>query len=609
MLARSLLDRRQYQRAAEVLEPLARGPGDDRQRLESCYLLALAYQGLDRYQEALDALAPVLQSAAGPALSDARLVEIALLMSMKRWTEAVPLIEQLLASQPPEDVLVGARGDLAVCYARTGRGDQAKKIYAELLAKYPQHELMPRLTGLLGEAALDAGDTEWSAQLFARVSAAKGPAEDEVPALSGLAWSQYKVGRLEEAAETFGRVLQNNPDMAVGAEAALVRGRILQELGRNESALAMYDEVIQKYPDKDRLPEALWAAARLRDTLKQPQQAAPLYQRLAVEHPQFKLIDSALYQWAWCLDDLGRRDESIALFDRLRKEHPQSPYAADATFRLAQRAFEAKQYAKARELAAEALAAHPPATVLENTLYLQGQLAAAESKWDEAQQTFQSLLKDHPQSPLRLMAEYGLAEAVFRQGRFDEAARRFAELAQDAEGRRDTWMAVIPMRLAQSLCEQQKWQEACAVASRVEKEYPGFEEQYEVDYVLGRCLAMQADFEGARAAYRKVIRSRDGYKTETAAKAQMMIGDSYYYQKDYAAALREYYAVETLYAYPEDRAAALFQAARCHELLGEPNEAAKLYDRIVKVYPNTRYAKEAGRRLEEARKRASRPGP
>jgi len=165
---------------------------------------------------------------------------------------------------------------------------------------------------------------------------------------------------------------------------------------------------------------------------------------------------------------------------------------------------------------------------------------------------------------------------------------------------------MIALRRAQVRGYQKKWDEAYAIAAKIPAEFPQFEPQYEVDYLLGRCLADRADFEAARKAYQRVLRSPGGAKTETAAMAQWMIGESYFHQKNYEAALREYLRVEILYAYPRWQALALLQAAKCHELLGEWNEAAELYERLLARYSDTPAAKDATARLKVARQKAPR---
>ena len=152
----------------------------------------------------------------------------------------------------------------------------------------------------------------------------------------------------------------------------------------------------------------------------------------------------------------------------------------------------------------------------------------------------------------------------------------------------------------QLLVRENQWDGAYQIVAKIASDFPGFEQQYEADYVLGRCLANQADFEVARCAYGNVIRSPAGGKTETAAMAQWMIGESYFHQKEYALALREYLRLEILYAYPTWQAAALLQAGKCQELLGETGEAEQLYQRIVTAYPKTPFAEQARQKLQKS---------
>ncbi len=83
-----------------------------------------------------------------------------------------------------------------------------------------------------------------------------------------------------------------------------------------------------------------------------------------------------------------------------------------------------------------------------------------------------------------------------------------------------------------------------------------------------------------------------------------MIAESYYHQKDYKTALREYLALEILYDYPTWQAAAVFQAAQCYEMLGQWKQATDQYVRLLRTYPGTTFTRQAAERLQAARQRA-----
>jgi TolA-binding protein len=58
------------------------------------------------------------------------------------------------------------------------------------------------------------------------------------------------------------------------------------------------------------------------------------------------------------------------------------------------------------------------------------------------------------------------------------------------------------------------------------------------------------------------------------------------------------------------QAAALLQAGKCHELLGQWSAAVGDYERLLARYPESELAAEAARRVETARSRvAARPAP
>ncbi len=601
MAARSLIERKEYQAAARCLEPLAAADSG----MEDRYLLAVCLEGLKRYDDALRTLAPVLASPDSPLRAEARWLEASIHAVTGRYREAIAPLEDWIATaqHAPADAAVKGRGLLAICYVRTGQFDKAKRLAEELTGKYAGHALFGPAIEQLAEAAYEAGQTEWSNELFQRLAGHASSAAERLKALSGLGWSLWKAGRLDEAAATFERLLEQHPDPDLAAETALARGQILEKLKRPDDALAMYDRVIAQHATSKEMPQALLGAARLHKQAGRHQVAAALLERLVREHPKLPELDAVLYEWAWTLADMGKQAESIDKFERIRKGHPKSRYWADSAFRVAQAAYRARQFAQARDVVDKLLAANPDPAVREHAMYLKGQIAAGQQKWPEAAERFAAVVREFPRGTLRRMAEYGQAEAAFQQGDYTAAAERFARLGRDDAQAEPSWRAVVRLRQAQALGQQKKWKEAHAVASTIEAAFPGFEEQYEADYLVGRCLASWStpDFEGARAAYRKVIRSPGGAKSETAAKAQLMIAETYFHEKDYAAALREYLRVEILYAYPEVQAAALLQAGKCHELLGETKQAAEVYARLASTWPDSPPAKEAVQRAKALR--------
>ena len=640
-LGRSLLKRQSYTAAIEVFQDLVkrqddtpedRGGGDtfpvdpvaepvpsaadprkdhiagevDRKTDQSnWYLLALAYLGAKRHPDVIAALDRVRPSGRQRELVDGVLAARAsALIGLEKYDESVESLEAYLASRPDGPDAAKCRAELTVALAKTGKFEKARTVYDDYVRQHPQDALFLPATHYLAEAAYASGDRQSAHELFSVLARDGNPADYVAKGLSGVAWSQLESDRPVESAATFERLLNDYPDSPFAAEAALARAQALEKVGQNDAALATYHVVLDKYPHSKELPSVLLGAARLHDRLQQDKQADALYERLMKEYPRLPQRAAALYQWAWVLVDLERASDADAVFARIHERHKTSHHWADATYRLAERAANERDFDRAGKLTDELIDAKTDGKVLSYTLYLQGQLAATSGRWAEVAGPCVRLAGEFPDSPLRLPAAFLIAEADYRQGRYDKAGEQFDVLARKTQGRTEAWLAMIPLRQAQVRAHHRQWQEAHDLAVTIAARFTDFSKQHEVDYLLGRCLAGQGKFDEARAAYERVLSSPAGDKTETAAMAQWMTGETHFHQKRFDEAIKAYLRVEILYDYPRWQAGGLLQAGKCQEMKGEWKQAVELYARLLKQYPNTTFTEQALRRLSVARQRA-----
>ncbi|HEV3343968.1 MAG TPA: tetratricopeptide repeat protein, partial [Pirellulales bacterium] len=616
-VGRSLLERKNFSAAAPSFERLVATESADstlHKDADRC-LLAAAYAGLGRFDDALKAVDavsigkeslsppdPQTDAASRQLWIDVRRQRAAALVGLNRFADALPLLERLLTVNLDANTTVWTQAELAVCLAKTGQLDRAKGLYAGQLSQAQESDVLPPAILALADAALEQQDAAWAGELFGRLAAESSAFQAR--ALWGVARSRVKQGDPSQAVAALDRLLTNHAANPLASQAALARGQLFEQLKDDEAALRSYRQVIDKYASSPELAQALLAAARVEQRLKQPQEAVVLYEQLDRQFPSLPEHDAVLYEWAWALRDSGEPDKASEIFERLRTAMPKSRFWADAVYRLAERTYETKDYARAAQLNDELIGGEPGGDVLPHALYLEAQIAAAQNEWPRTSPPLQRLVAEFPDSPIVPLARYLLAEASYREADFGGAAEAFRELAESTRGRNDKWLAMIPLRRAQILARNKEWHDALEMASQIETDFPDFDQQYEVDYVIGRCQASLGNFDDARAAYRRVVKSEEGAKTETAAKAQWMIGETFFHQKNYESALREYLQVEILYDYPTWQAAALFEAAKCHEHLGEPKQAAELYAKVVKSYPDSPLVKDAAQRLKASEAQA-----
>jgi len=608
---RVLLNHKRYPQVIEILEPRvattgAQSPATVR---EMRFQLAMAYTAAGRQQAALEQFDLLDGQLKGKLRGDALMAEAAIHVDQGNHSLAVKLLEAYAEEFSDGPHAARCLGQLSICLLKTEHRKRALEHYETLERDYSEQPLFLATTQELAEMSLREGDASWARSLFERLAQDGNPAKYVARGIAGRAWCESLGEDLEASARSFQRLLDEYPNDPLAVEAALARARLLQRMQRNEKALETYQLITTRYDNHESASLARLRTAQLLDELGQKDQAVEVYEKLIAEKPHSREIAEARYGLAWLY--MGRQESaaSVEQFQVLQLEHRTSKFWSDATYRLAQRAFENKEYAEAARLAEELSTVEEDQEMLGRALYIQGQIAVAEGNWSEVDAPLSRLLTEAATSRVRLPAEYWLAEASYRRGEFELAKSRFDTLAKKIDGRDDAWLGMVPLRRAQLRAQLKQWNEAAQIANSIANDHPNFAQQYEADYLLGRCFAAQANFNEARKAYRKVTTAPAGKggRTETAAMAQWMIGESFLHQKDYESAIRAYLRVPPLYAYPRWQAAALLQAGKCHEYKTEWGRAVQLYQRIQDEFPDTMFADQVAKRLQIARQRSAAP--
>jgi TolA-binding protein len=487
------------------------------------------------------------------------------------------------------------------------RWQPAAAEFETFLKQFPADRRRGDAILFLGEARLRLGQFDEARRQYQRYLAVEPKGKHARAAAFRAAEAAYFARNYDAAKPELERFLAARPDDSLNAYVLTYLGDIGAAKGDAAAAATLYREAIKQFPNGPLADDCRRGLLTAERKLAEIAEAKHPKTEQGVNGPRAPLqgdTAESIYDRAWILLDQGKAEDGFRLLERLHEHYPRSACWADATLRLAQRAGQRGELGKAQALVEEVLAAKADPPVHEATLYLRGQLATLSGDWPAARGAFTTLLREFPQTKWGAAARFALAEEDYRKGDLVSAAQRLAQLATETRGKHEPWMGMISLRQAEIAARQGHWDDARRLAATIERDFPDFPRQDSADYLLGRCLAQQARFDDARRLYRKVIRSAAGSATETALMAQWMTAESFYYQKSYEAASREYLSLATLCS-GGWQAAALLAAAKCQELLGQTSVAADLDRRVLKLAPETRWAAQARERLKELERAAN----
>lgn len=575
------------------------------------YYLGLAYRDSGQPAKSSEVLDALASTSAAPIVADARFMLGQGHIEAKRYAEAVGPLEKYLAAKPDGDVADYALAHLVQARLELGEFDAAARALGQLAEKFPKSKTLAPSRVRLAEAALAARQYDRAAEQFQ--AAAGGAAE---PALAsqarlGLGWALLDGGKPAEAARAFAAFLAASPDDTLAPEAALARGRALAAAGQTAPALAAYAQAAEKYPKSEPAPLAALARARLLVEAKRPADAAEVYAAFVRDHPDYKpknadapKFDGILSEWGWALVDAEKSAEADKVFARLLDAFPDSPHAADARFNLAESANQAKDHDAVVRLLTPLVAEGSKAAprLVQSGLYRLGRTQAERKDWAEAAKTLDRLLDRFPDSPFRREARLLRAEVALEADDAATADSLLAALAGEPADRNDPagFALAVRRRRVQSLLASKKWGEVVAAAEALKADAPNDPLIAEADYARGRALQKLARWDDARAAYQAVIDARKG--GDLVARAQLMMGETYFHQKNYHEAIRQFLKVDILYDAPPWQAAALLETGKVYEELDQWADAAETYERLRSKFPDDPSAKDAKPRLDAAKK-------
>ncbi len=505
--------------------------------------------------------------------------------------QAEKLYQQQLASYPGGALEVDCRFGLARAWDQQGKRVEARAAYEKLASEH--HGWADDALARLVSEGLEQQEFELAQQHAATF--AKRFASSELRDAVQLRRAQALVHllRLDEAEPLLIGVLAN----------VKLRGEAQYWLALMHVQREQWPLAIEAFETARKAePDGPWTAAidyyRAESLLRagRHDDAAPAFAEASKLWHDTEWGDDLIAGQIRALQAQQKHAAAIEAARQFKTRHPQSPLAEHVAALLAYSQQMLKQQDEAKRNTTDAPAREAYQVALE---------LIDKQDWSAAATLLASLVKEHPEHALRPQAEFYRAECAFRL-QHDDALPRWEQVAADESKLPEAWRGMADLRRAQILLQHKQYDQALSLVAELAARQPEFATMAEADFVQGRCLAAQGEFESAREAYQRVIRSPRAAATVQAAQAQWLLAETHMHQRQYEPALQEFLRVELLYPYPTWQALALLQAGKCQEQLNQSAAAAETYAKLLKNHPQSPSAQEASQRLQASRQPAER---
>ncbi len=554
----------------------------------------LGLQLAGRNDDAVKWLTPVLADLPDPALkSEALSVLGRCELAKNQLAAAAQRFEESLAAKPDREQSDQTLLILADVYRRLDRPSDSAARLKQLQTQYPKSPVLEEATFRLGEVAYASGNFDEAIVEYAAVIKSWPQGMFAAHAQYGLSWCQFKKGNSAAAVEAVDALVKNFSGSEQARKGLYVRAMAEFQLQQYEAAEKDVLEYLKSTPAQKEALDAQYLQGLSLAGQQKFAEAAKVYTGILKIDSKYADADKVLYELGWAHFESGQQPESIAAFQRLGQDYPESPLAVESLFRVGESLYESEKYADAAKAYQSTLAKAGNSELGEKAAHKLAWSYFKQELLKEAADGFTTQLKQFPQGALAGDAQFLLAECDYRQKQWQAALEHYAPVIA---ANQSTYAALAIFRSGECAAALEKWSDSLKYHQRVLKDYPDFELKSEARYGMGWALQQQDKIDDAVQAYEKVTEETD---TETAAKARFMIGECYFAQKNHKEATRNFLKAAFAYRHPEWSAMALFEAARCFEVLKDVEQAKNCYQQLIDGYPRHAKVEDAKKRLKE----------
>jgi TolA-binding protein len=558
---------------------------------------ALALQMQKKHAEAVALVVPALSEIRdAELLAEANHVVGRNALDAGQADKAVSHLEAALGANAQWRRADETRLALAEAHRRQSQLDKAVAEVTRLISEYPQSRVLDKAYYRLGEYQSAQGDFAAAEKAYSQLVERFSGSPLTPHALHELGCAQLGRNDPTAAEKTMTTFLDNYSEHEVAVRARYVRGLARQQLKMFGPATEDLQAVLADAPPADLQADATYALGLCQLGLEKNAEAAATLSKLLETTPGYTRAENARYQLAWALLLSDRREEAVAQFAKLAKESPAGALAAEAQHHIGEFFYDKKDYDKAAVAYYDAMESAGKTPLGEKASHKLAWSYYHKKDYKGAHQTFAYQVKAFPDGPLKADAQFMIGECLFEQEKYAEALKAYGNLKGLAN---EDFQALALLHAGESAGQLKQWNESLKWLAQGSKLLP--ESRYLPQLLCEQGWALQNldRSDEALELYEQVI-AKTG--TETAAKAQFMIGEIQFADKQHAAAVSSFFKVIYGYSVPRWQAEASYEAGRCFEVLRKPTQAVKMYEELVSKFPDAEIAAAAKERLAELKK-------
>ncbi len=485
---------------------------------------------------------------------------------------ALGYFKQVLAEVPNTPIATLANFSSGEALFLNQDFDGAKIKFADFINHFPESPLYDYAHYFLAACLLHQGRYAEAIEHFAPLTKHR---DNLLAAHSNyfLGICQTRLDNSQSAVASFQRVRANYPNTAIASYANLQLTSALLKAGDTLQALVSSTQLVTMFTTGELSSVGDYLSGMIYFKIKNYVQAANHFENILSTYPRSPLREPSAVMLLSSLNNQGSYERAITLGIKYLKDFPvvNDPWRGRLIFFLAESYYYGGKYTEAEQ---NYLKATKDFYGLEITPYARLGLAYClyhEDRNSEAVEVFKSLLNIIPKDTIFTVAAYlGYGYSLFNSGDYLKALDAFETIANQFPKLRE---AAVNGLFYAGLCYYRLTYYAQAIESweKLVRSFPEEIKAGEAGFRAGDTYFKAGEYDKAVALFRWVVENH--VHTKFAVSSQLAIAQSFYNQRKYDEAIREYQKFLDLYPTDHQAANARKGMEMCYYRKGVDNPA------------------------------------
>lgn len=471
--------------------------------------IAQAQVALGRLDEALQTYRK-MKKLVGDNEAQRRVAELGtatILRQQRKYSQALDIYRNVFNSSEDQETRYQALSSMAKIYEETGRYEQARKLFNQLLTEFSNHQNAQATAYQgLGNLLSREGKLDEAVEHYRRVLALNAEDTIKVIALNAIAQIYIQHGQYEQARAVFdelGESYGQGSDMAVSARVG--EADTLRQNGDYDGALAIYQELSEQVSSVTQKARLQLSIAGVKLAQNKYAEARDIYQAtIADQAADLALRMEAEVGLANLLRSEGKLDEAVQTYQEVATQADDENMRQFATNAIAQIRIEQGRLDEAEKVYRDMYEQNSDnISIRIEALMGLGDVQNKRGKYDQALSTYQQVRRLSPDAQHELFALTSIAQTYMNQGEFDRAIEAYKTILEKYPDNRTAKVDAL-LGIANVLKEKRDYDAALKAYQQIVDEYPRVRQVYWALSGMAQIYSMTGRVDEAARAYQEI---------------------------------------------------------------------------------------------------------